>query len=226
MASHSCVHILVNPDRALPGIAQMSKRLAEAAFDVVCQHMLTSTKRQKTDEPLLDTYNMQRVLRRARNQVEHILPHVRHRDLEYSTLFYKVAAYLGQDPVDCWYSGESDTVGDFVYQLCGDLRALASHVVEWRIQGRLATISPNWRRDWRTVPRHVVKSWLGQDSDVEGQVRSDALFQVSELLGGCDGLYELASFSDNDPPPTIMDIPTGLSDTESETDGEDETDDE
>ena len=76
------------------------------------------------------------------------------------------------------------------------------------------------------MPRHVVKSWLDQDSDVEGQVRSDALFQVSELLGGCDGLNELASFSDNDPPPTIMDTPTGLSDTESETDGEDETDDE
>lgn len=207
----------------------MTKRTAEAAFDIMSQRMAVDAKEYKP----LDSGSFQSFFIDASLDIEHVLAYVSRRSARHEALINRLAAYLDQDPRCFWYMDETGEVCCFLDGVRQDLAALAHKFVEWRCQGRVGNLCATLHGKFRKVPRNVVRGWLREKSAVTGQTYSDTLWQAHEIWfehlmsnnpkcgkehARCYVLQGLAGLSGLAAPPSIMETPTGITDDEGESD--------
>lgn len=202
-----------------------SQTLAEAAFDVAIQCRLVDLQ---CNPKTLDT-RYSRAIQRAADKLGDVIDAVRHRSVVDEHLINRLSAYLQQDPQYYWYLQNDQLILDFLAQIQQDLDALVRRLVECRSQDGLGIISAYLHNLWICVPHEVVRSWLGEDSVMGDQTVSDSVFQAVEVLdefGYNRRLFnDFIKAFDMKPPSSIMDTPTGLTESEDEASEAEESED-
>ena len=150
----------------------MTKRLAEAAFDIMLQGR---AKKAKHARLMLDTIAIEHAL-------TYILEHVASLNDKYIFLINNLADYVGQDLGELWtQSDESRKLIDFMSGIEKDLEALLSKSSEWRCQDGLGHLTASWFKVFRGVGDDVVTGWLRQKAP-SGKTFSDSLYQAIEIV--------------------------------------------
>ena len=193
----------------------MTKRLAEAAFEIMSQGRAKDAKRAR---PMLDTIAIENALTDVLEHIEVVSDHVEFMTLRYDSLINHLADYVGQDLGELWTQNENTKPIDFMNGIENDVEALLSKSSEWRCQDGLGHLTASWLKVFRGVSDDVLTGWLRQKAP-SGKTFSDSLYQAIEIIqyvGAEFGkfwdvipdattAYELAAFSGLAAPPPIID---------------------
>ena len=209
----------------------MTKRLAQTAFDIISQDRAEwgKSKRARTTD-MLDTIRFQSFFIRLSASIDDVIGHVERLDPQYENLINRLAAYLGQDPRELWFQNNVDTVCGFLVGIQSDLEALVRKAVDWRRQDGLGILNASLRAAFQVLPQRIVTGWLNEPG-LSGYTISDTFYHAIDIVadatpsvnpGFCNFAYRIAGLSGLEPPPSIMDAPTGLTDSDNESESEED----
>ena len=156
----------------------MTKRLAEAAFEIMSQGRAKDAKRAR---PMLDTIAIENALTDVLEHIEVVSDHVEFMTLRYDSLINHLADYVGQDLGELWTQNENTKPIDFMNGIENDVEALLSKSSEWRCQDGLGHLTASWLKVFRGVSDDVLTGWLRQKAP-SGKTFSDSLYQAIEIV--------------------------------------------